>query len=731
MSDRKENATLAPRTFIPLPLGSVQPHDWLLNQLRIQASGLSGHLDEFWPDIADSGWIGGKAEGWERGPYWLDGIVPLAYLLDDPGLKKKAKRWVDYILSHQHEDGWLGPIRDTGYGDSYKPYDPWPAFVISKAMMQYHQATGDVRIIPAMQKFYRRLDALLDERPLFDTGKTRWPELVLCVHWLFERTGEGWLVRLAAKAHEQGFDWAAHFTDFRYKDKVVRPSGGTDDTHVVHNAMAVKQSGVWFRQSRDPADRDAAFHAIESLDRYHGQVTGVFTGDENLAGKSPSQGTELCAVVEYMFSLETLLSIFGEPCLGDRLERIAFNALPATFKPDMWAHQYDQQVNQVICRVASDRVYVSNGPDANIFGLEPNYGCCTANMHQGWPKFTSHLWMRTPDDGLAAVALAPSSVTAEVAGKRVHVELRTEYPFGELLEFVVSAPEPVRFPLLIRIPAWAEEATLELQGETVSAAAGTFHRIEREWHGETTVVLRLPMRFRLQRRYHDSAAIERGPLVYSLKVGEEWRPLHFWMRTPDDGLAAVALTSNAVTTEVRGKPVHVILRTNFPFGTELGREADVLAFSVRVQEPVHFALLLPIPKWAKGAEVEVEGEAASAKMGSFHRIEREWHGETIVLLRLPVADVSLNRRYMDIVPINTESLAELLNIEGEFRPIAGDSLHGNWEVYPTTPWNYALQVDTEQPENSIQLQKRSLGDMPFSPEGAPLVARVKARRLPE
>src|SRR5262249_22491726 len=76
----------------PLPLGSIRPAGWLAGQLRIQASGLSGHLDEFWPDIADSAWFGGQAEGWERVPYWLDGLVPLAYVLDDAALKAKVTR---------------------------------------------------------------------------------------------------------------------------------------------------------------------------------------------------------------------------------------------------------------------------------------------------------------------------------------------------------------------------------------------------------------------------------------------------------------------------------------------------------------------------------------------------------------------------------------------------------------------------------------------------------------
>jgi len=139
--------------------------------------------------------------------------------------------------------------------------------------------------------------------------------------------------------------------------------------HVVNNAMAIKAHGLWARVTGSTQDRQAVYDMIEKLDRYHGVVTGVFTGDECLAGKRPTQGTELCAVVEYAFSLEVLLSTLGDPAFGDRLEKIIFNALPATFSPEMWAHQYDQQVNQVECSI-KERSWNSNGPEANIFGLE-------------------------------------------------------------------------------------------------------------------------------------------------------------------------------------------------------------------------------------------------------------------------------------------------------------------------------------------------------------------------
>ena len=74
---------------------------------------------------------------------------------------------------------------------------------------------------------------------------------------------------------------------------------------------------------------------------------------------------------------------------------------------------------------------MSNVPDSNLYGLEPNFGCCTANFHQGWPKFASHLWMKTPDGGLAVVAYAPCVVETKIQGKPVKLEVKTDYPFRD------------------------------------------------------------------------------------------------------------------------------------------------------------------------------------------------------------------------------------------------------------------------------------------------------------
>lgn len=511
---------LQPSAMIPLALGAVQPRGWLRDQCRLQADGLTGHLESAWPDLGpDNMWLGGRTEGWERGPYYLDGLVPLAYILDDAPLKARAQRWIESILSMQTADGWIGPVEAPGR----KPYDPWPIFILMKVLTQYHDAVGDPRVIPFLSAFCGYLARNLEAQPLRDWGQHRWADGVLSIHWLYNRTGDENLLDVARILAVQGYDWRLHFADFHYTSKTPREACILP-THVVNNAMAIKSGGVWWRQSGDPDDRQSVYQAIAMLDRYHGQATGIFTGDEHYAGLEPTQGAELCAVVEYMYSLEELLAILGDPALADRLERIACNALPGTCTADMWAHQYDQQANQTLCTIAP-RPWTNNLDDSNIYGLEPNFGCCTANYHQGWPKLVRHLWMATPEGGLAAVAYGPSELSATVGGVPLRIHEETEYPFKGEIRLRIDPSSPLRFPLALRVPAWAGAAewtarTKDRPEERAVAEAG-WCTMERVWHAGDTITLRIPMEVRREVRSRGAVVLHRGPLVFSLPIGIE------------------------------------------------------------------------------------------------------------------------------------------------------------------------------------------------------------------
>ncbi|MBV9622562.1 MAG: glycoside hydrolase family 127 protein [Acidobacteria bacterium] len=570
---------LAPSSFYPLPLGSVRPSGWLRRQLQLQADGLGGHLDETWPDVGpESGWLGGKGESWERGPYFLDGLVPLAYLLDSTALKAKAQKYIDWTLNNQASDGMIGPSSN---------HDWWPRMVMLKVLEQYQEVTGDPRVIPALEKYFAYQMRVLPSRPLQDWGKFRWQDEVLTVVWLYNRTGNEALLDLARVLHQQGHDWQAQFANFKYTEPITREyiqldqGGGLTNpalaTHGVNNGMALKASPIWSLVSGSGEDRAAMARQLAALDEFHGLPNGMFSCDEHLAGRDPSHGSELCTVVETMFSLEQSLAILGDAALGDRLEKIAFNALPGTFTDDMWAHQYDQEPNQVECSLHT-RPWTTNGPESNLYGLEPNFGCCTANFHQGWPKFTASLFMLSGDEDLVATAYSPCEVLTKIRGTPVQVVEETEYPFRQQIRLTVNPTSSLRFGLRLRIPAWAEGASITINGKsTTPASPRSFARIDRTWKRGDTVEVKFPFEPRLSRWFHDSVAVERGPLVFSYPIGEGWLKLRDQRMTADwqvfprtqwnyavalsakNAAAAVAVEELAVGEKPFAKPAPVVL----------------------------------------------------------------------------------------------------------------------------------------------------------------------------
>jgi len=516
---------LTPPAFTPLPLGEIVPGGWLARQLRIQADGLSGHLDEVWPDVGpNSGWLGGSGESWERGPYFVDGLLPLAWQLNDDALKAKAMRFIDWTLEHQQPNGMIGPASND---------DWWPRMVMLKVLAQYHDATSDPRVIPVLTRYFHYQLASLPTRPLRDWGKYRWQDEVLIVEWLYERTTDPTLLQLASLLQQQGYDWVAGFADFKYTTPTTRAFLDSKDvggnkpegmqTHGVNNGQALKTAAVRYRLNGGPAERDHYHHQVAMLDRYHGMPSGMFSCDEHLAGLDPSHGSELCTVVETLFSMEVALSIFGDAAIGDRIEKIAYNALPGTFTDSMWAHQYDQQPNQIQVSLNS-KPWTTNGPESNLYGLEPNFGCCTANFHQGWPKLTSSLWMRSPDQGLVAALYAPCEVTTKVGDRHIHIKEETEYPFRETIRMVITPDAAASFPIHFRIPAWAVGATLKVNGTNyaVPLTPGTFARVHRTWKAGDIAELHLPMKPTAARWFNGSIALSRGPLVFSLSPGESW-----------------------------------------------------------------------------------------------------------------------------------------------------------------------------------------------------------------
>ena len=486
----------------------IKADGWLQRQLQIQAEGLGGNLDKVWNDVKNSKWIGGECEGWERVPYWLDGFIPLAYLLEDEDMIARAKKYIDAIVSYQKPDGWICPCED----EERETYDTWAILLITKVLTVYYECSNDERIPKIIYDILKNYYELLKEEKikLFNWGKYRWFEGFIAIDFTYSRCKEKWLIELAKILHAQGIDYNELTPCWK------RPLNAWKfDTHIVNIVMALKyeaiSSGLLGKEYTDKAEE-----LYKLLYEYNGTPVELFTGDECLSGLSPIQGTELCAVVEQMFSYEHLYAHTGDFKWAQRLEVLAFNALPAALSDDTWSHQYDQMSNQIACeRFPGKPIFRTNRPDSHLFGLEPQFGCCTANFSQGWPKFVLSTFMHN-DDEIINVVSVPSKLDCDKAC----IKLETDYPFENSFKYTIKAKKD--FTFRIRIPDFAKNLMVDGQKSThnelmFNISAGEERQVCVSY--ETTPYF--------EKRPYDLNCVKCGSLVFSLPISYEKKMLEY------------------------------------------------------------------------------------------------------------------------------------------------------------------------------------------------------------
>lgn len=521
----QSRAPLRQNPYLQLPLGAIRPQGWLREMLVRQKNGATGNLDKLYPIVMNhrNGWLGGDGDQWERGPYWIDGLLPLAYILHDKDLIAKTKPWVEWAINSQQPDGYFGPSKDYEYEPGIQrdnSRDWWPKMVMLKVLQQYYSATGDKRVITLMTRYFKYQLKELPQKPLDHWtfwARYRGGDNLMTVYWLYNITGDAFLLELGDLLYKQTFDYT---NAFLHTSLLATPGS----IHCVNLAQGMKTPFIYYQHHPDAKYLEAGKKGFEDLRKYNGMAHGMYGGDEALHGNNPTQGSELCSAVEMMFTLENALEITGDAAYADHLEKVAFNALPTQTNEDYTARQYFQQANQVMA-TRHIRNFDQNHTETDVcYGLLTGYPCCTANMHQGWPKFTQNLWYATADDGIAALVYAPSEATAFVNnGRKITFTEETAYPFGETVRFTLKTDgKPLSFSFHLRIPGWCKKAEIKVNGGTVqSPAGGQVVKVAREWKNGDVVELTLPMHVFKNRWYENSISVERGPLTYALKIGEE------------------------------------------------------------------------------------------------------------------------------------------------------------------------------------------------------------------
>jgi len=508
---------LLPSPLIKLPVGAIEPRGWVRKQLELQADGFIGHLTEIskFLDKENNAWLSPTGEGkhgWEEVPYWLKGFGDTGYVLGDERVINEARVWIEAAIASQQEDGYFGPRPNRTHLKG-KP-DLWPNMIMLFALQSYYEYARDERVLDVMTRYFRWEMTIPEEDFLIPFWQQqRAADNLYSVYWLYNRTGDAFLLELAERIHRHTANW-------------------TDDVanwHNVNMAQAFGGPATFYPQSKDPKHLDAAERNYRKIRRMYGQVPGgAFGGDENCRPgyTGPRQAIETCGAVEMMLSHETLLRISGNPIWADRCEDVAFNTLPATVTPDFKALRYLTAPNMVLSDSRNKSPGLQNrGP---MLHMDPHgHRCCQHNMGHGWPYYAQNLWLAAPGNGLAAVLYAPCAVTAKVGGgSEVTVTEETRYPFGEQVAFAIAMPEPVAFPLYLRVPGWCEKPRVSVNGQAVSIEARprSYIVISREWSDGDRVALELPMAVTLTRWTEnlDSVSVNRGPLTYSLKIGEKY-----------------------------------------------------------------------------------------------------------------------------------------------------------------------------------------------------------------
>lgn len=501
--------------LVKLPVGKVQPKGWLHRYLELQREGLNGNLGTIsaWLDKNNNQWLSDTGDhGWEEVPYWLRGYSSLAYILDDEEMKKEAQTWFDAVLDNLKEDGFIGP-RNM---DNGKP-EIWAQMVMVWALQTYYDYSGDKRVLDALTNFFKWEINLNDDSFI----KSYWEhqrggDNLWSVLWLYNRTGDESLLPLIEKLHRNTSDW-------------TQPDN-LPNWHGVNVAQGFREPATYFMYTGELEMLESTYRNFNIMRERYGQMPGgMYAADENAREGyfDPRNGAETCALVEQMASDEILMGITGDPFWADHCEDVALNSFTASMTPDMKALRYITSANMAI----SDEKLHGPSIDNNLFGMlsmSPfSSRCCQHNHGMGWPYYAEHLVMATTDGGLATMLYAANETKAKVAdGREIKLTETTNYPFDETISLTVNTAEDVSFPLYLRVPAWADGASLTINGEyePVVDATGRYIRVERKWRDGDVVELKLPMTVttRTWPQNNNSLSVNYGPLTLSLKIDEIW-----------------------------------------------------------------------------------------------------------------------------------------------------------------------------------------------------------------
>jgi hypothetical protein len=499
--------------FAELPVGSVTPRGWIKGWLQRQAGGLTGHPENMaypYDTCMYAGSIppppvphGQNWWGYEQSGYLVDGAVRLNHLIDNASAKKIPAANLKYIL----DNSGPGKLGESVWG--------WPNTVVGRALMAEYSATGDAKVGQTLNECllgsrnFGGRDGLLAEEALYLYGLSSNPRLL----------------EIAKRCYDRYF-----VSDPRSFSQVDKIRGANPlREHGVTAAEQLKLLPLMFCYTGDQEALELANLAYRKVESDSLMPDGGIVSSESLGTTAFNSLHETCDITDWSWSFGYMLMASGDAHWADRVEQMIFNALPGAVTKDFKQLQYFSSANQIL---ASDTACPRIAMTRMSYRAAHETECCAGNVNRAMPNYVTRMWMRM-DGGLAATLFGPSEVSTEIDGQQVTITEETDYPFRESISFKIKIAKPTTFAFGLRIPEWCDAASMMVNGKPLDivVASGRFLTLKREFHNGDEIELQVPMSVQLKDWFAGGAvSVQRGPLVYSLKIDEKRVESH---RDPD------------------------------------------------------------------------------------------------------------------------------------------------------------------------------------------------------
>jgi hypothetical protein len=496
--------------FHESPLMTIRAKGWLLEFLKRQQAGLTGHPDVLSYPFNTVLWAGNisrenesHGDNWwryEQTAYYSDGLLRLGYLLSDQKMIDKGKQGINHTLSHPQKNGRLGPELFASQ---------WPIAVYFRALQAEYLATGNEEIVEALHKHY------LSYQPEEIGMKKRAIVNLEGMLWTYQKTGDKKLLELAEKAFALGGFELNLAVDLSAEKPVF---------HGVTYMEMSKIPALLHQYTGKNIYLEAALNAMRKLDQFHMLPDGVPSSNEFLAGKNPIDSHETCDISDYTWTAGYLLMVTGDAKWADKIEKAIFNAGPGSVSKDFKNLQYFSSVNQFIATGNSNHNKHANGSGWMAYWPCHETECCAGNVHRFMPNYVARMWMFDQQQGLVAAMYGPSTQKINLPnGNSCTVNEETNYPFSDQIKFVFNPDHAVTMPFTFRIPVWCTKPSLSINGkkQTTKLTTGTYITIKRLFKKGDVIELQLPATVKLMGNANDGLHIERGSLLFAFAIPEQ------------------------------------------------------------------------------------------------------------------------------------------------------------------------------------------------------------------